>query len=60
MRAEGRIYFCNDFDVTVVHTINAKETERMGLNMRTFQGDVDGIKVYFEDGWTEMEPQYKV
>ena len=61
VRGEGNgFYFCNNCGVTVGHSIDWPERGSMGLNMRTLEGaDIDGIKVYYDDGWA-WDPPYDV
>ena len=53
-------FFCDKCGVTVAHSVDWVERGFMGLNMRTLEGvDINGIKVYFDDGWAE-DPLYDV
>ena len=54
-------YFCPTCGVTVAHSVRATDRDTIGLNIRSLEGaDVGAIDVYYENGWDELQPPYKI
>ena len=54
-------YFCPTCGITVAHSVRAVDQDDIGLNVRSLERvDLGAIEVYYDNGWDELEPQYKV